>query len=151
DFASTLFAKNVGELYLVGDEFHNFAPKGKILDPQAGKCLHWSNRLLSEGRGLGIVCLTASQRPQKVHNDSLTSHETLVAMRVIHAAARGAIKDWIDGCGDPAKGKTVLDSLANLARGEAWVWSPEIGFGPTKVKFPMFSTLDSFAPPQLQK
>jgi hypothetical protein len=45
DFASTLFAANVGELYLVPDEFHNFAPKGKILDPQAGKCLHWSNRL----------------------------------------------------------------------------------------------------------
>jgi hypothetical protein len=27
DFASTLFARNAGELYLVGDEFHNFAPK----------------------------------------------------------------------------------------------------------------------------
>ena len=27
DFAQTLFAQNAGELYLVGDEFHNFAPK----------------------------------------------------------------------------------------------------------------------------
>lgn len=149
DFASTLFASNIGELYLVVDEFHNFAPKGKILDPQAGKCLHWSNRLLSEGRGLGIVCLTASQRPQKVHNDSLTSHETLVAMRVIHKADRDAIKDWIDGNGDPALGKEVLATLASMPRGEAWVWSPEIGFGPERVKFPMFVTFDSFAPPQL--
>lgn len=151
DFASTIFNSNEGELFLVVDEFHNFAPKGKIMDPEAGKCLHWSNRLLSEGRGLGVVCLTASQRPQKVHNDSLTSHETLIAMRVIHAADRQAIKDWIDGCGDAAQGKEVLNSLASLARGEAWVWSPEIGFGPTKVKFPMFETFDSFAPPQLQK
>jgi hypothetical protein len=151
DFASTLFAKNVGELYFVGDEFHNFAPKGKILSPQAGESLHWSNRLLSEGRGLGMVCLFASQRPQKVHNDTLTSAETLVAMRVVHAADREAIKEWIDGNGDPDVGKQVLNTLAGLERGEAWVWSPEIGFGPERVKFPMFETFDSFAPPQLQK
>lgn len=151
DFASTLFTANSGELYLVGDEFHNFAPKGKILDPEAGKCLHWSNRLMSEGRGYGLVCLIASQRPQKVHNDTLTCCETLVAMRVIHKADRDAAQDWIEGCGDMAQGKEVLNSLAGMARGEAYVWSPEIGFGPQRVKFPMFETFDSFAPPQLQK
>lgn len=151
DFASTLFNANSGELYLVGDEFHNFAPKGKILDPEAGKCLHWSNRLMSEGRGYGLVCLIASQRPQKVHNDTLTCCETLVAMRVIHKADRDAVQDWIEGCGDMAKGKEVLNSLAGMARGEAFVWSPEIGFGPERLIFPMFKTFDSFAPPQLQK
>lgn len=151
DFAGTLFNQNAGELYLVVDEFHNFAPKGKILSPEAGMALHWSNRLLSEGRGLGIVCLNASQRPQKVHNDSLTSHETLVAMRVIHKADRDAIKDWIDGAGDPEKGKEVLNTLAAMPRGEAFVWSPEIGFGPQRLAFPMFTTFDSFAPPQLQR
>jgi hypothetical protein len=151
DFASTLFNQNSGELYLVGDEFHNFAPKGKIMDPEAGKCLHWSNRLMAEGRGLGIVCLIASQRPQKVHNDTLTSCETLIALRVIHKADRDAVEDWIKGCGDISIGRNVLNSLAGLARGEAYVWSPEIGFGPERVKFPMFETYDSFAPPQLQK
>lgn len=151
DFASTLFNANSGELYLVGDEFHNFAPKGKIMDPQAGKCLHWSNRMLSEGRGIGLVCLIASQRPQKVHNDTLTSCETLVAMRVIHKADRDAVKAWIDGCGDGSSGAEVLNSLAGMSRGEAFVWSPEIGFGPKRLTFPMFATFDSFAPPQLQK
>lgn len=151
DFAACLFGENAGELYLVCDEFHNFAPKGKILDPKAGMCLHWSNRLLSEGRGLGLVCLMASQRPQKVHNDSLTSAETLIAMRVIHAADRGAVKDWIDGAGDPEQGKKVLNALASMPRGQGYVWSPEAGFGPKLVEFPMFVTFDSFAPPQLQK
>jgi hypothetical protein len=151
DFAQTLFNANSGELYLIGDEFHNFAPKGKILDPEAGKCLHWSNRLMSEGRGYGLVCLIASQRPQKVHNDTLTCCETLIAMRVIHKADRDAVEDWIDGCGDAEKGKEVLNSLAGMARGEAYVWSPEIGFGPKRLTFPMFKTFDSFAPPQLQK
>lgn len=151
DFASTLFNKNAGELYLLGDEFHTFAPKGKIMDIEAGKCLHWTNRLVNEGRGLGIVCLLASQRPQKVHNDTLTACETLIALRVIHKADRDAIKDWIEGCGDLEQGKQVLNGLAGLPRGEAFVWSPEIEFGPERVKFPMFKTFDSFAPPQLQK
>lgn len=151
DFASTLFNANAGELYLVIDEVHHFAPKGKIQDPQAGKCLHWSNRLMNEGRGIGLVNLIASQRPQKVHNDTLTACETLVAMRVIHKADRDAVEDWIKGCGDPVQGKEVLNSLANMARGEAFVWSPEVGFGPRRLAFPMFETFDSFAPPQLQK
>lgn len=151
DFASTLFNANSGELYLVGDEFHNFAPKGKIMDPESGKCLHWSNRIMSEGRGVGLICLIASQRPQKVHNDTLTCCETLIAMRVIHEADRQAVKDWVDGCGDSKQGSEVLNSLAGMARGEAFIWSPEIGFGPKRVTFPMFETFDSFAPPQLQK
>lgn len=151
DFAPALFNANSGELYLVGDEFHNFAPKGKIMDPDSGKCLHWSNRIMSEGRGIGLICLIATQRPQKVHNDTLTCCETLVALGVTHASDRAAVKEWIDGCGDSVHGKKVLDSLAGLERGEAYVWSPEIKFGPELVTFPMFETFDSFAPPQLQK
>ena len=155
DFASTLFNTNAGELFLVGDEFHNFAPKQwkgmQDRENPASQCLHWSNRMLSEGRGIGLVCLLASQRPQKVHNDTLTSCETLIAMRVIHKADRDAVKAWIDGNGDPDVGKEVLETLAGMPRGDAWVWSPEIGFGPKRVTFPMFETFDSFAPPQLQK
>ncbi len=151
DFASTLFNANSGELYLVGDEFHNMAPKGKVLDPEAGRCLHWSNRIMSEGRGNGIICLIASQRPQKVHNDTLTCCETLIAMRVIHEADRQAIKDWIDGCGVKEQGAEMLREIAGMPRGEAYVWSPEIGYGPKRVRFPLFQTFDSFAPPQLQR
>lgn len=151
EFAPALFNANEGELYVIIDEVHNFAPKGKIFDPDAGKCLHWTNRIMSEGRGLGLTFFIASQRPQKVHNDTLDNCETLIAMRIAHPASRNAVKDWIDGNGDPAKGKEVLNSLAQLVRGEAWIWSPEADFGPSRVQFPMFQTFDSFAPPQLQK
>lgn len=146
DFASTLFQKTAGKRWLLIDEIHNFAPKGKVLDPLSGKCLHWANRLASEGRGLGLNIIGASQRPQKVHNDLLTSCETLIALRVLHASDRGAYKDWIDGCGDVAKGKEMLATIANLKRGTGFVWSPEIEFGPELVKFPMFTTYDSFKP-----
>lgn len=151
EFAPALFNMNEGELYAIISEIHNFAPKGKIMDPDSGKCLHWTNRIMSEGRGLGLTFFIDSQRSQKVHNDTLDNCETLVAMRVAHPAARQSIKDWIDGNGDPARGKEVLATLAQLKRGEAWVWSPENEFGPERVQFPMFETFDSFAPPQLQK
>jgi uncharacterized protein len=151
DFAPTLFNANEGELYVIIDEVHNFAPKGKIMDPQAGKCLHWTNRIMSEGRGLGLTFFIASQRPQKVHNDTLDNCETLIAMRVTHPRSRDAAEEWINAKGDPKFEKEVLGSLAQLKRGEAWVWSPENGFGPERVQFPMFQTFDSFAPPQVQK
>lgn len=149
DFASTLFRHTKGQRWLAIDEVHNFAPKGKVLDPQAGKALHWANRLASEGLGKGLAMIFASQRPQKVHNDTLTSAETLIAMRVLHPSDRGAISDWIRGVGN-ADGDEVLASLAQMERGEGWVWSPEIGFGPKRVKFPMFSTYDSFRPQSVE-
>jgi hypothetical protein len=153
DFAKTLFHLNEGELFLIIDETQNFAPKGstRTIEGQGGLALHWTNRLLAEGRGLGINIWVCSQRPQKVHNDTLDGCETLVAMRVVHPAARGAIKDWIEGAEDKEKGKQVLDSIGGMKRGEAVIWSPEIEFGPERVAFPMFRTFDSFAPPQLQK
>lgn len=148
DFASRFFTLASGHRILFIDECHNFAPQGKVMDPMAGKSLHWANRLASEGAGKGITLISASQRPQKVHKDYVTSHETLIACRVIHPLDRGAIKDWVDGCGDPAKGAEVIKSLAALKRPEAWVWSPEINFGPERVTFPLFKTYDSFKPQQ---
>lgn len=146
EFSQALFKLTRGERHLVIDEVHNFAPKGKVFDPEAGKALHWTNRLASEGLGRGIQMIFASQRPQKVHNDTLTSAETLIAMRVLHKADRDAIRDWIMGCGDMNKGAEVLHNLANMERGEGWIWSPEAGIGPKNMKFPMFDTYDSFKP-----
>ena len=150
-FAPTLFNMNAGELRVVIDEIQNLAPKGKILDPDSGKCLHWTNRIMSEGRGLGMIFDIASQRPQKVHNDTLDNCETLIAMRVNHPRSREAIKEWMDGNGDPAIGKEILATIASLKTGDAYVWSPDYEFGPERVHFPMFETFDSFAPPQTQK
>lgn len=146
DFASTLFNKNDAPLWLIIDEIHNFAPQGKVLDPEAGKSLHWSNRIATEGRGLGIHLLMASQRPQKVHKDTLTCAETLVAMRVVHPLDRAPVKDWIDGCGDPERGKEVLNALAQMKTGDAYVWSPEAEFF-ERLKFPRIKTFDSFKAP----
>jgi hypothetical protein len=68
-------------------------------------------------------------------------------MRVLAPQDRGAVKDWIDGCGDQAQGKVVLDSLANLQKGEGWVWFPE-GAHLERSKFPAIKTFDSSATPE---
>jgi Helicase HerA, central domain len=146
EFMEGLFKFHQGELYVVIDEVHNFAPKGKVFSPDAGMMIHWSNTLASEGQGQGLIMIAASQRPQKVHNDLLTSCETLIACRVIHKADRDANKDWIDGCADPEVGRQLLADLASMDRSDAWCWSPEIGFGPKRITWPMFDTFDSFKP-----
>lgn len=144
-FLEALFRKMVGALNLVVDECHNFAPQGKVDSIEAGRMLRWSNRLASEGSGRGITLFSASQRPQKVHKDYLTSHETLIACRLVHPLDRGAVRDWMDGA-DPKLAKEIDASLAEMPRTEAWVWSPEIKYGPTRSLFPMFRTFDSFSP-----
>lgn len=146
DFADAYFRHAEGKRVLAIDEVHNFAPQGKVIDPRAGMALHWANRLASEGAGMGIILLSASQRPQKVHKDYATSHETLIACRAVHKLDRDASGDWVDACGDREKKKELLDSLAGMNREEAWVYSPEIGFGPKQVIFPLFKTYDSFKP-----
>lgn len=146
DFAGTLYRVNRAPLHLILDEAHNFAPQGKVPDPDTGKMLHATNNLASGGRSRGIRLTMITQRPQKLHKDALTSADTLIAMRVLAPHDRLAVEDWIKGCGDPAQGKEVLNSLAGLQRGEGWVWYPE-GAHLARVKFPQIKTFDSSATP----
>lgn len=146
DFAGTLYTTIRNPLHLVIDEAHHFMPQGRVPDPEAGKMLHAGNRLMSGGRSKGVRGMLITQRPAKLHKDSLTCADSLIAMRVIAPQDRQAIKDWVDGAGDPVQGKEVLDSLAQLKRGEGWVWYPEGGHL-ERVQFPAITTYDSSATP----
>lgn len=149
DFISRTFQlQDGGKRYIAIPEAHNVAPKGRVLSPQVGEMLHWTSALAAEGQGMGLILLLDSQRGQKVHNDVLSACETLIACRVIHAADRGAIKEWIDGNGDPKIGQSMLAELANMPRTDAYVWSPECDFGPERITWQMFRTFDSFKPQQ---
>lgn len=147
DFAGTLYRLNRTPLHLVIDEAHVFAPQGKVPDPDTGKMLHAVNQIAAGGRSRGIRLTMLTQRPQKLHKDTLTTADTLIAMRVLAPQDREAVKAWIDGCGNPAQGREVLDSLAQLQRGEGWVWYPEGGVL-HRVRFPAIKTFDSSATPK---
>lgn len=148
EFATAIFRLNRSPLHLVIDEAHMFAPQGGggRMDVDAGKMLHAANTLASGGRSRGVRLVLITQRPAKLHKDSATCCDTMIAMRVIAPQDRDAIRAWVDGCADPKKGKEVLDSLATLERGEAWTWYPEGGFL-ERAKGPKIRTFDSSATP----
>lgn len=145
DFADALVRKNKGPLHLVIDEAHLFAPQGKVNDPQSGAMLHAANNLVSLGRSRGLRIMMITQRPAKLHKDSLTQIETLVAMRLIAPQDRRAVEDWIADNADEKTGREIITSLATLKTGEGWVWAPELGVL-DRVHFPKIKTLDTSRP-----
>jgi hypothetical protein len=148
-FAGTLYTTIESPLHLIIDEAHQFMPQGGggKSDVDTGRMLHAGNRLMSGGRSLGVRGMMITQRPAKLHKDSLTCADTLIAMRVIAPQDRKAVKDWIDGCGDPDQGKAILDSLAQLKCGEGWAWYPEAEYLKL-TRFPKIATYDSSATPE---
>jgi hypothetical protein len=154
DFAETLLRKNRGPLNLVIDEAHVFAPQGtRAADPQSGRMLHAANNLVSLGRSSGLRISLITQRPAKLHKDSLTQVETMVALRVIHPLDRGAVEAWVKEWADKKQGEEIVSSLPSLPTGDAWIWSPEAGIL-ERYHFPLASTFDSGKPredmPELQ-
>jgi hypothetical protein len=146
DFADTLLRKNKGPLHLIIDEAHLFAPQGKVNDPQSGMMLHAANNMVSLGRSRGLRIVMISQRPAKLHKDSLTQVETLVAMRLIAPQDRSAVEDWIADNADEKRAKEIITTLATLKTGQAWVWAPQLDVL-ERVTFPKIRTLDTSAAP----
>lgn len=147
-FAGTLFKTIRSPLHLVIDEAHFFMPQSQFgRDPGVTSSLSAGNRLMSSGRGKGIRGMLITQRPAALHKHSLTCADTLIAMRVLAPQDRQAIKDWIIGCGDPVRGKKVIDSLASLKAGHGWAWYPDEGFL-SRLHFPRINTYDSSATPK---
>jgi len=146
DFADALVRKNRGPLHLVIDEAHLFAPQGKVSDPQSGAMLHAANNLVSLGRSRGLRIVLITQRPAKLHKDSLTQVETLVAMRLIAPQDRKAVEEWIKDNADEKTGREVISTLATLKTGQAWIWAPELGIL-ERVTFPKIRTYDSSRAP----
>lgn len=143
DFADTILRTNQGPLRLVIDEAHLFAPQAGTRGSGAmPDMLHAANNLISLGRSRGLRIVLISQRPAKVHKDSLTQVETLVAMRLIAPQDRKAVEEWIADQADKETGREIIASLPSLKNGEAWVWSPEANFL-KRVVFPMPTTYDS--------
>lgn len=147
EFAETIRRKNKGPLHLIIDEAHLFMPQaGAASGGAVPAMLHAANNLVSLGRSRGLRIALISQRPAKVHKDSLTQVQSLVAMRLLAPQDRKAISDWIADQADPARGKEIIASLPSLKPGEAWVWSPQDDVL-RHTKFPLPLTFDSSKAP----
>lgn len=147
DFAEAIMRKNRGPLHLIIDEAHRFAPKAQKMSPQSGEMLSAANELVSAGRSAGLRVILITQRPAKLHNDSLEQVETLVAMRIIGPADRKAVLAWVKENASEELAGEILQSLAKLKTGEGWVWCPQLDYL-QRVRFPKIRTYDSGAAPE---
>lgn len=147
DFAEALMRHNRQPLHLIIDECHQFMPQsGAAGGGHRPRMLHAANDLVAGGRSRGLRIMLLSQRPAKVHKDSLTQVETLIAMKMIAPQDRKAVEAWIGEWADPAEGKEIIRGLPSLNVGTGWVWAPEHAFL-EKIAFPRIRTFDSMKAP----
>jgi hypothetical protein len=147
EFAETIRRKNRGPLKLIIDEAHLFMPQaGAKVGGGVPAMLHAGNNLVSLARSKGLRITLISQRPAKLHKDSLTQVQSMVAMRLMAPQDRKAVSEWIADQADAEKGKEIVASLPSLKPGEAWVWAPEVNVL-NRVTFALPKTFDSSRAP----
>ncbi len=142
-----LLRENRGPLTLVLDEAHLFAPQSGAGagNFETTALLHATNNLVALGRSAGLRIMMITQRPAKLHKDSLSQVECMVALRLVDPRDRKAVKDWLDGAPDPSRGAEIMASLASLPTGTGWIYAPEIGVL-EQATFPAIATFDSGRP-----
>jgi uncharacterized protein len=121
-FVSALKTANTRARYIVMDEADEFMPEnasGAVT--QLFGDLKW---IVRRGRSEGWRMLMVTQRPQDIAKSVLTQCETMVIHKLTSPQDRKALQEWVKGTADAEQAKVVLDSMAKLATGEAWVWSP---------------------------
>jgi hypothetical protein len=144
-FAHRLRAKPLGALYLVIDEADEFLPQNVPHDQtNAFGDLKW---MVRRGRLSGFRVMMITQRPAEIAKAVLTQIETLIAHRLTAPQDRKAIEEWVKGHHDPAEARDVLNSLASLPKGEAWVWAPDLDIL-SRTAMPKIETFDSSRTPE---
>jgi hypothetical protein len=144
DFAEALMRENDQPLHLVVDEAHIFMPQNPPRDKEGlmVRCMYAGNNLVSGGRARGIATMLISQRASKVHKDTVTQCQTLVAMQNVHALDRETVIAFVKGYAGKETADEIEKSLAALQTGEGWIYSPKLGVL-ERVRFPMIRTLDT--------
>lgn len=152
-FAHRLRKKTPGALYLFLDEADEFLPQEKVsagrgsdasTDANLFGDLKW---MVRRGRLNGFRVLMITQRPAEIAKAVLTQIETLVAHRLTAPQDRKAIEEWVKGHHDAEEAREVLQSLASLDKGTAWVWAPDLGIL-SKAQMPPIETFDSSRTPE---
>lgn len=138
--------KPKGNFHLIVDEADEFAPQTAPDDFgfQLAEQMAW---VAKRGRLAGFVLTAVTQRPADITKAVLSQVQTIIAHQLIAPQDQKAIDDYLKANGDAATRKTVMASLAGLARGERWIYSPRLGLLDRGVT-PMPSTFDSSRTPE---
>ena len=130
--ADFLVAKAVGELwrmatreglprpvFIVLEEAHNFVPGGRGVG--GGHAARWLKRIASEGRKFGLFLVLVTQRPNKIHQDTLSQCGSQIIMRLTNPEDQSAIRRASESISE-----SLLGDLPGLNVGEAVVLGPSV-------------------------
>lgn len=115
-------AKSPDAIHLFVDEADVFVPQR----PQPGdaRMLGAFEAIVRRGGIRGIGTTLISQRPAVVNKNVLEQLDVLVILRVVGPNDQKAIKAYIETHGTAEERGALMDSLASLKLGEAWIWEP---------------------------
>jgi uncharacterized protein len=153
-FAERLFAlkkkpENHGPLMVVIEEAHLFVPQR--VDGAQADVVSRLQRLVRQGRSMGLGVTLIDQRAASVNKDVLTQIELLVCHQLTSPHDRKAIDAWIEANAEADQAAEFRRTLPTLQSGETWVWSPAKLKLFERVKVRRRSTFDSGATPILGK
>lgn len=97
-------------VFLVLEEAHNFVPAGA----DDGKAGWWLKRIASEGRKFGIFLVLVTQRPYRVHQDTLSQCGSQIIMRLTNPEDQNAVRKASESISE-----SLLGDLPGLNVGEA--------------------------------
>jgi len=144
DFAERLYARNREPLHLFCEEADEYIPQ--LVRGDAAKMVGAFERLVKRGgfRGIGVTLIT--QRSASLNKDVLTQIGTLMVLQTTSPQDRKAILGWVV---QHALGQELVDGLPELAKGEAWIFSPAWLRILKKITFRRRRTFDSGATPEI--
>ncbi len=121
----------------------------KMLEPDQARCIGAVEQCVRQGRSRGIGVILIDQRPASVNKDVLTQVELMITHQLTSPHDRKPVREWILANDTGDREKEFMGSLAGLATGEAWFWSPAWLRCFDRVKVLMRDTFDSSATPKV--
>lgn len=109
-------------IHLFLDEAHTFAPQR--FEGDKARMLGAIEDIGCKGRSRGLGLTMMCQRPSMLNKNVLSQAEVLIAMQMAGKHDRKAIDEWVEANGTDRDRRTMMESLASLEVGEAWIWSP---------------------------
>lgn len=148
DFLEEVYLRNRKPLHLIFEEADRALPQSpRGMSPTLGRVMGAAEDIVKLGRSRGLGSTFLSQRMATVTKNVTEQVEAMIWHAQIGSNDRRAVKDWIEGNGDPARTKAIMDTMASLDVGEAWLYSPKWLRVLERVRVKMPKTLDSSSTP----
>ncbi len=104
-------------VFVVLEEAHNFVP-----DIGGHRAAHIIRRIASEGRKFGIFLTLVTQRPYRIHQDTLSQCNSQIIMRLTNPEDQKAVRRASESMSE-----RLLSDLPGLNIGEAVIVGPLVG------------------------